>query len=110
MEHIKTTESLGQNRINFASALTQLSDELTTVAADTERSRKQLKSAVEKYLVEISKSEGVRDRAEKAYDTSKKELDKAIQLLSSTGSTKVIPSSMIPDCANNVITGKKSRR
>lgn len=54
---LKTTESIGENRLKFAESLTGISHELNIVRQDAERSRKQLKEAGVKYQKQMVDAE-----------------------------------------------------
>jgi hypothetical protein len=53
----QSTADSAANRQNFASALQEMEDQVSTIHKDTERSRKQIKEGSNKLIKQISESE-----------------------------------------------------
>ncbi|KNE72878.1 hypothetical protein AMAG_20595 [Allomyces macrogynus ATCC 38327] len=74
-------ETIATNRLQFAMHITQVCEELTTVHKDTDRSRKQLKDASERYERALRDSESALDKAKAKQEATSDAWDKARQAL-----------------------------
>ncbi|KAJ3360687.1 hypothetical protein GGF32_008082 [Allomyces javanicus] len=74
-------ETIATNRLQFATHITQVCEELTTVHKDTDRSRKQLKDASERYERALRDSESALDKAKAKQEATSDVWDKARQAL-----------------------------
>jgi hypothetical protein len=71
-------EKIGHLRLSFATGIHELSDEISNVAKNTERSRKQLKEAGQKQLKVVQESETLLEKAKLKYEWTSEDWEKAI--------------------------------
>ncbi|KAL6630167.1 RhoGAP-domain-containing protein [Neocallimastix californiae] len=77
-QFIELHEKIGNNRIKFAEAIGNVTDNLFTLLKNTERSRKQLKEAGLKHQKAVTDSETLLEKAKVKYETSSEAWEEAI--------------------------------
>ncbi|KAG9288682.1 hypothetical protein G9A89_004301 [Geosiphon pyriformis] len=75
---MKLHEAIGENRLNFADGINKISDELSAHFKDTEKSRKNLKDAGQKYEKNILEAEQALEKAKFKYDSHSEEWERKV--------------------------------
>ncbi|CAG8585031.1 4608_t:CDS:10, partial [Ambispora gerdemannii] len=78
MNMMRLHEAIGENRVKFAAAISDISEELTSHFKDTEKSRKNSKDAGLKYEKNIQEAEQVLEKAKLKYESQSEEWERKI--------------------------------
>ncbi|KAF9816017.1 hypothetical protein IEO21_04267 [Rhodonia placenta] len=75
---LKTHEQMAQHRTQFASRLIEMSEELSTLAKEVDRSRKQTKDLATRYEKALQESESATDKCKARCDATAEELERIL--------------------------------
>ncbi|CAG8505076.1 27620_t:CDS:10 [Racocetra persica] len=75
---LKLHESIGENRVKFAAAIQEISEEITALYKDTDKSRKNLKDSGQKHEKSIQDAEQALEKAKTKYETHSEDWERTI--------------------------------
>ncbi|ORX83149.1 RhoGAP-domain-containing protein [Anaeromyces robustus] len=79
IKFIKMHEKIGQNHLKFVQTINDTYEAISTTFKNTERSRKQLKEAGNKYKKNLIESESILEKTRQKYETLSQNWDEALQ-------------------------------
>ncbi|CAG8756298.1 15675_t:CDS:10, partial [Dentiscutata erythropus] len=75
---LKLHESIGENRVKFAAAIQEISEEITALYKETDKSRKNLKDSGQKHERTIQDAEQALEKAKNKYETHSEDWERSI--------------------------------
>ncbi|CAG8504023.1 29154_t:CDS:10 [Gigaspora margarita] len=75
---LKLHESIGENRVKFAAAIQEISEEITALYKETDKSRKNLKDSSQKHEKAIQDSEQALEKAKNKYETHSEDWERTL--------------------------------
>ncbi|CAG8618131.1 12011_t:CDS:10, partial [Dentiscutata heterogama] len=75
---LKLHESIGENRVKFAAAIQEISEEITALYKETDKSRKNLKDSGQKHERTIQDAEQALEKAKNKYETHSEDWERTI--------------------------------